>query len=177
MSCKICQNGCMNVPTILSSSMMPNRVLRRLLQISVFLVPLLIVLPTVLPPGWRHMVVLAFAQVCHQLPDRTFHVAGLPFAVCQRCFGVYVGLAAALLLWPLVRRHTDSIGRHTLALLAAGVVPLGIDWALTALQIGQNTPFTRTTTGLIFGLVAGVVLARAVDNLPAPHSAVVHTIR
>jgi uncharacterized membrane protein len=139
--------------------------LRLLLQISVFLVPILIILPTLLPPGWRQMVFLAFEQVCHQLPDRTFHVHGLPLAVCQRCFGVYVGLAAAMLVWPFVRQHADALGRSTLAVLAAGTVPLGIDWALTVLGVWQNTPFTRTATGLLFGLVAGAVLARALDNL------------
>ncbi len=141
---------------------------RLLLRTSVLLVPVLIVLPTILPPGWREMVFMAFDQVCHQLPDRTFHVHGLPFAVCQRCFGVYVGLAAALLLWPAFRSHADHVGRHALALLAFGVTPLVVDWALTTLQIWQNTPFTRTATGLLFGLAAGAVLARAIDGLAAP---------
>ncbi len=143
---------------------------RLLLQISVLLVPVLIVLPTILPPGWRQMVFLAFAQVCHQLPDRTFHVHGLPFAVCQRCFGVYAGLAVALLVWPFIRRYTALLGRHTLLILAGGVFPLSVDWALTAFQVWQNTPLSRTATGLLFGLIAGAVLARALDGLSASSS-------
>jgi len=29
--------------------------------------------------------------VCHQLPERTFHVSAGPLAVCARCLGLYLG--------------------------------------------------------------------------------------
>src|SRR5687767_6864982 len=40
----------------------------------------------------------AFGRVCHQIPERSFHVVGQPLAVCARCTGLYVGFAGALAL-------------------------------------------------------------------------------
>ena len=31
--------------------------------------------------------------ICHQLPDRSFHLQGVQLPVCARCFGVYGGAA------------------------------------------------------------------------------------
>ncbi|MEZ4698851.1 MAG: DUF2085 domain-containing protein [Rhodothermales bacterium] len=136
-----------------------------MLWAGVFLVPVLIVAPPFLPPGWRQIVLWAFSSVCHQLPDRTFHVHGVSLAVCHRCLGVYAGLALALCLWPALRHAADRIERRALVLLAAGILPLGIDWGLGFLSIWENTPFSRTTTGLLFGIAAGLLLARALDQL------------
>src|ERR1043165_9302763 len=34
-----------------------------------------------------------FAALCHQIPERSFYLAGQPLAVCARCFGIYAGFA------------------------------------------------------------------------------------
>ena len=34
------------------------------------------------------------AMICHQLPDRSFHLQGIQLPVCARCFGLYGGAAA-----------------------------------------------------------------------------------
>src|SRR5438093_11912128 len=45
-----------------------------------------------------------FSYICHQISPRAFHVEGEQFAVCSRCFGVYFGLFAGFLIYPLWRR-------------------------------------------------------------------------
>jgi len=47
-----------------------------------------------LPGRWKVAslgVYTAFSWVCHQRPDRTWHVSGYPLAVCIRCLGFYAG--------------------------------------------------------------------------------------
>src|SRR5687768_14239891 len=37
--------------------------------------------------------------ICHQRPERSFHLAGAQLPVCARCMGLYVGGAVGALLW------------------------------------------------------------------------------
>ena len=69
-----------------------------------------------------------FGFVCHQIPDRSFHLAGHAFAVCSRCTGLYSGFAVAALLYPLARsmKRTDAPRRIWLIL---ATVPLVIERA------------------------------------------------
>src|SRR6185503_6067541 len=69
-----------------------------------------------------------FSYLCHQIPERSFQLAGRQFAVCSRCTGLYAGFAFATLGYPLVRsqKRTDT-PRIIWLLLAA--LPLGIDFA------------------------------------------------
>jgi uncharacterized membrane protein len=92
----------------------------------------------------------AFSFICHQIPERSFHLAGYKFAVCSRCTGIYSGFALAALSYPLVRslkeRETPS-----LIWLFLAVVPLAIDWSLGYFSIWQNNHVSRFSTGALFG--------------------------
>jgi len=94
-----------------------------------------------------------FGFLCHQIPDRSFHLAGHAFAVCSRCTGLYSGFAVAALLYPLARsmKRTDAPRRIWLIL---ATVPLVIDFALGYFAIWPNTHFSRFTTGALLGSVA-----------------------
>ena len=95
----------------------------------------------------------AFSFVCHQIPERSFHLAGHQFAVCSRCTGLYSGFAVAALIYPLVRSltRTDAPRRRWLILAA---VPLLIDFSLTYFGLWSNTHLTRFSTGALLGAVA-----------------------
>lgn len=43
--------------------------------------------------AFASLVYLAGAVVCHQKPERSFQLAGLPLPVCARCVGLYAGAA------------------------------------------------------------------------------------
>ena len=104
-----------------------------------------------------------FSATCHQIPERSFHFEGFPLAVCARCFGLYVGGAAGVLLYPLARGlvRRDAPGRMWLLLAA---VPTTVDFALGVSGIWENTHLSRFLTAVILGAaVAFYVVPAALD--------------
>ena len=96
-----------------------------------------------------------FAALCHQLPERSFYLAGQPLAVCARCFGIYAGFALGIVCYPLVRslRRTDTPARLWLLLAA---LPTGVDFALGFTGLWANTHTSRALTGALLGAVAAL---------------------
>lgn len=47
----------------------------------------------------------AGAVVCHQRPDRSFHLWNAPLPVCARCTGIYLAAAVVAIAVALLRRH------------------------------------------------------------------------
>jgi uncharacterized membrane protein len=93
-----------------------------------------------------------FSHLCHQLPERSFFIAGHPFAVCARCTGIYAGFAAAAAFYPLARalRRIDTPPRKWLFIAAA---PLAVDFAIEFSGIWHNTHSSRLVTGALLGAV------------------------
>jgi uncharacterized membrane protein len=102
---------------------------------------------------WGLTIYRSFSYVCHQIPERSFFIAGHPLGVCSRCTGLYGGFAAATLIYPLVRslRRTDAPDRKWLFIAAA---PLAIDFTLTFVGIWENTHSSRFITGALLGAVS-----------------------
>jgi uncharacterized membrane protein len=94
-----------------------------------------------------------FSFVCHQIPERSFHLAGHQFAVCSRCTGLYVGFAVAALVYPLARslQRTDTPSRLWLML---ATLPLLIDFALGYFSIWENTHLSRFLTGALLSAIS-----------------------
>ncbi|MBK6750655.1 MAG: DUF2085 domain-containing protein [Acidobacteria bacterium] len=105
-----------------------------------------------------------FSYICHQLPERTFHVAGEPFGVCSRCFGVYFGLFAGFVIYPLWRNIADiePLPRFWLFL---SMIPIGIDWSLTVFGIWENNHVSRFVTGLILGAACATYIVPAIVEI------------
>ena len=137
-------------------------------------VALLIVISTVAAPvalayghvGFSEAIYQTFSYLCHQIPERSFHLAGRQFAVCSRCTGLYAGFAFATLAWPLVRSLKRTDTPHVIWLLLAAV-PLAIDFGLTYFGIWENNHLTRVTTGALFGAVAAIYVVPGVIELSA----------
>ncbi len=124
--------------------------------------PLLAAAAAIMPGGARDALMALFDPLCHQLPERSFAIAGAQFALCHRCFGVAAGLAAGVWLAPAlsrVVRPDDGRGLRTLALAA---IPMLIDWGLDVLGAWANTPASRMVTGVVFGIAAGALIAATV---------------
>ena len=79
----------------------------------------------------------AGSLVCHQNPDRSFHLGAVQIAVCARCLGLYAGAAAGgfagLLWWRAARRSAGAYAarlRRTRWLLAGAALPTAASFLL-----------------------------------------------
>lgn len=128
----------------------------------------IIALATVPPfvgEGVRGAIMAAFSGVCHQLPSRSPHVDGVPFAVCFRCYGIYWGFPVAALLFPALHRRLAQLDRRAPLVLAGSLVPAGVDWLLELSGVVPGTAGVRALTGVVFGLAAGYYLVAAVTRV------------
>ncbi len=117
----------------------------------------------------------SFKTLCHQLPERSFFIAGHQFAVCARCTGLYSGFALVLVLYPLIR-SLDSVDVPPVRWLFLAAAPLALDFSLTFFGIWENTHTSRLLTGMLLGgvtvfyVMPGILeLAQRVSRV-APHS-------
>ena len=105
-----------------------------------------------------------FSYICHQLTDRSLHVAGHQMAVCSRCFGVYAGLLAGILVYPLWR-NVDEIESIPRLWLFLSIIPISIDWGLTVFGVWENTHVSRFVTGAILGIACGTFIMPALVDI------------
>jgi uncharacterized membrane protein len=105
-----------------------------------------------------------FSYLCHQISSRSFHYHEHQFAVCVRCFGFYAGFLLGFMVYPFVRvlNNTDSFPRFW---LFAAMIPMGVDVGLTFFDIWENTPLSRTVTGLILGFACAFFIIPALVEI------------
>ena len=96
------------------------------------------------------------ALVCHQRPERSFHVLAVQMPVCARCFGLYIAGAAGLSLAAagVARRWSVAANR---AVLAAAALPIAVTVALEWAGAIETSNGLRFATGLPLGVVAGLL--------------------
>ncbi len=122
---------------------------------------LLASLPPFVGAEARSVLMTAFSGVCHQLPDRSFHIHGIALAACHRCYGIYAAMPLAVLAAPALRRCFSLPVAMRRFVLLASLLPPGIDWLAGALDLWHSAPLTRFLTGAVFGLAAGCFLTIA----------------
>lgn len=114
--------------------------------------------------GFDTSIYAFFSYICHQLPERSLHLGAEQLAVCSRCFGVYFGLLAGLLVYPLWRR-IDDIEPLPRIWLILSMVPIAVDWSLTIFGIWENTHLSRFLTGLILGVACATYIVPALVEI------------
>jgi len=134
-----------------------------------FLVALAMAPPFVSEPV-RSVIMAALSGVCHQIPARSPHIDGVALGVCHRCFGTYLGLPAAAVVYLSLRGFWPWTNKTAPWVLIFGVLPALIDWSGDLFGIWNNTPVSRLITGGILGLTAGYFLvASIVDSFTTRH--------
>lgn len=133
-----------------------------LMAVTVLLV--LATLPPFLAAPERSFLYLVFSGACHQIAERSPHLFGVSLAVCHRCYGAYLALPLAALVFRYAGRWDALLNRHAAVLLTISIAVPGVDWLAGLLDVWTNTPFTRVVTGAIFGLTAGYFLSRALTE-------------
>ena len=101
----------------------------------------------------------AGSLVCHQRPERSFHLAGAQLPVCARCFGLYLSGAVGLVV--ASRRRGSISGATSRLLLAMAALPIAVTVALEWLGLIHTTNIVRMLTGLPLGFAAAVVIVRS----------------
>jgi uncharacterized membrane protein len=103
--------------------------------------------------------------VCHQYPERSFHVGGLPLPVCARCSGIYIGAAASVLalgLIPAARRSVPRSARWWRAAIVLAAAPTALTLAVEWLTSVPVSNVARAAAGVTIGAaVCAFVLAAA----------------
>lgn len=99
-----------------------------------------------------------FSGVCHQIPDRTYHLNGQPMAVNSRCFGIFLGMFISWCLIPVYKNlNIKRSAAVTVLLFAAGLQI--IDYIGNLMQLWENTNHSRAALGGFLGLVSFTVIA------------------
>lgn len=104
------------------------------------------------------VIYMAGALVCHQIPERSLHAAGVQLPVCARCLGIYAGalLGMAVLAWADGGR---ARGRPGAGWLVAAAGPTAAGVALEAAGVLETSNAVRVVAGGILGLgVSAVVM-------------------
>lgn len=105
--------------------------------------------------------------VCHQLPARSFHLAGQPLPLCARCTGIYLGTLFGIVGMILMRRHhsTELPPTALLLTLLTFTVLMGVDGINSYLSFFPKLPhlyepqnWLRLTTGTLHGLTMSALV-------------------
>lgn len=134
---------------------------------AVAVVGVVLLAPLARAGGWvllSEVIYRAFHVACHQMPERSYHLAGFPLAVCARCVGLYAGALAGLLFYPLARplSRTDAPRRGWLLFAA---VPTSVDFLLGVTGLWENTHASRFWTALPLGAVAAFYISPGLIEL------------
>ncbi len=108
------------------------------------------------------------AVICHQLSERSFHLAGAQLPVCARCLGIYAGAAVVMIVAVLVARPFMAMAKLKLCptyMLMAGAAPTVVTVVLEWAGLWQTSNMTRAIAGVPLGAAAGALLAGAVATL------------
>jgi uncharacterized membrane protein len=80
------------------------------------------------------------ARVCHQKPERSFHLAGVQLPVCGRCFGLYLsGALGTIAAWASRRRPRGPV---RMALMVAAV-PTAATWSIEMAGLSGFSMFVQ----------------------------------
>jgi uncharacterized membrane protein len=113
--------------------------------------------------AWSAFVIGVYAfgsLVCHQLPQRSFHLWSVPLPVCARCTGIYAGAAMAAVVASVRPHPIDAGGFWRRAVIVAAMptaATLGYEWATT--QTPAN--WIRASAGLPLGAVVALIVVNA----------------
>jgi uncharacterized membrane protein len=94
-----------------------------------------------------------FHLICHQIDDRSLHLAGHPLAVCSRCSAIYFAFLAGVILFPFVR-----LSGSTRRLLILAAVPMVVDVAVGMLGLYEPSNVLRVASGAVFGVLAALII-------------------
>jgi len=108
--------------------------------------------PVLMAAGYTvpaNLIYTAYRLACHQLPSRSFFVAGQQMAFCERDAAIYASLLAATLVFGLVRGRLKPLPWKA---YLAFVAPIALDGGTQLVGLRTSTWELRVITGALFGI-------------------------
>jgi len=125
----------------------------------------LLVAAPVLPTTVAAALYAIGSQICHQRPDRSFHLFGAQLAVCGRCIGIYAGAAIGSLAVIAARARAILATVPSRTLLIVGAVPTAVTLAAEWSGVWTGSNQGRAAAGVPLGFVVALVVAQGVATL------------
>lgn len=117
---------------------------------------------------WAGFVYAAYSTVCHQIPDRCFHLWGYPLAVCSRCLGIYSGVLTGLLLFPAVKGFRSvSVPPTWLFVLVS--TPIVLDTIGNFSLAWMTSPWVRFSIGWTWGIILPFYFIAGISDVWIQH--------
>jgi uncharacterized membrane protein len=110
--------------------------------------------PRLIETGGLHSLIAVglryfYSFVCHQNPERSFHVLGHSLAVCARCTGIYFGALTGVIVFPFIAEKLNAQSPwEKWLLLAVGVNAL--EFILSSLNLISSL-ILRAGAGALLG--------------------------
>lgn len=107
-----------------------------------------------------------YSPTCHQMPERSISIGGVPQAVCARCSGLYLGGLAGL--WLGLLFLAGRIRRLPPWLFFAALAPTAIDAMLPWVGLPQLDIVPRQYLASLGGGVAGIFVVLGLTEVFYP---------
>ena len=121
----------------------------------------LLIAAPVLPVPFAALLYALGSRICHQRPERSFHLFAAQLPVCARCAGIYAGAAAGSLLMLSASIRERLCRRSPRTLLLAGVLPTLITIILEWSGAWAGANDMRALAGVPLGVAVFVVATAA----------------
>lgn len=117
---------------------------------AVVLAPLALASPAGLASATAAIFYDAAGLICHQRPERSFHLAGVQLPVCARCAGLYWSAAAgAVAGW--LARPSELSARVLRLVLGVAALPTAVTVAAEWLGLAYPSNLARALSALPLG--------------------------
>jgi len=115
---------------------------------------------------WVVALYTACSFVCHQIPERSFHTAGVQWPVCARCAGLYLSapFGALASFWALGRHAIGPEGLRATRIVAIAAVPTAITLALEWGGLAAPSNMVRALAALPLGGAIAFVMVWAASG-------------
>jgi uncharacterized membrane protein len=104
-------------------------------------------------------------RVCHQRPERSFHVGPTQLPVCARCTGLYASSAAGAIagLWAA----SSLRGARARRLLLLASLPTGFTWTIEMAGLAHPSNLVRAAAALPLGFAAAWMVVTTLRDASA----------
>ncbi len=122
--------------------------------------------PLLRATGWERpadALYLLYRPLCHQRPERSFHIMDEQMAFCERDLAIFLAIGTTALMYAVAQRFIQ-VPRIPWLFLIALMLPIVIDGGTQLAGLRESTTFLRLLTGTLFGVAAAAVSLPVLDD-------------